>query len=188
MSKLGDILQEEALGEINAVLAEAESQAARLVRDAEKEASARLKSYQRKLQVEALAATRRARSAAELNVSTARMEAKGRVIESVRKSALKALGEVANRHNYSDVLQKLAEEALKAVELGKAVVVHPDDEEKIHDWAAKKGLEIRTDPGLRVGVRIIDGSGKRSVENSLPERLERAWNALASDVAKQLWE
>jgi V/A-type H+-transporting ATPase subunit E len=188
VSKLGDILQKEALGEINAILAEAESRAVRFVRDAEEEASARLKSHQKKLQVEALAATRRARSAAELNVSTARMQAKGRVIESVRKSALKALEEVANQNNYSDILQTLAEEALKAVELGKAVVVHPDDEEKIHDWATKEGLEIRTDPGLRLGVRVIDRSGKRSVENSLPERLHRAWNALASDVAKRLWE
>jgi V/A-type H+-transporting ATPase subunit E len=188
MSRLGDILQEEVHGEIDAILAEAESRAARLVRDAEEKAAARLKSHQEELHFKALAATRRARSAAELNLSTARMEAKGRVIESVRKRALEAIEEIANRENYRDILERLAEEALRAVGLGKAVVVHPDDEERIHEWVMQKGLELRTDPGLRLGVRVVDASAKRSVENSLPERLERAWNALTFDVARQLWE
>ena len=187
MSRLGDILQEEVLGEIKAIQAEAESRAGELVRNAEEKASARLKSHQKKMEAEARAAVRRARSAAELALSTARMHAKGGVIESVRKKALVSLEEMANRHNYRDILEALAEEALKAVEGGEVVVVHPDDEEKIHNWATQKGLELRTDPALRMGVRIVDRGGKRSVENSLPERLERAWNVLTSDVAKRLW-
>ena len=67
------------------------------------------------------------------------------------------------------------------------MVVNPDDKARIKDWAAGRGLELRTDPKLRLGVRIVSRGGKRSVENSLPERLDRAWNALASDVAEQLW-
>jgi V/A-type H+-transporting ATPase subunit E len=188
MSKLGDILQEEVQGEIDAVLAEAESRAERLIRDAEEKASARVKSHQEIMQVETFAAVRRARSAAELNVSTARMRAKGQVIESVRKRALMAVEEIAGQRNYRDILEALAEEALRAVEGAKSAVVHPEDEERIRGWAAKKGLELLTDPGLRLGVRLVDSKGKRSVVNSLPERLDRAWSTLASEVAKQLWE
>ncbi len=188
MSKLDDILKEEVHAEINAILSDAESRAASLIRDAEEKSSARMKSHQKRMQVEALAATRRARSAAELNLSTARTQAKGGAIESVRKRALTAVEEIAKRHNYQDILDTLAEEALKAVEGAKFVVVHPDDKERIQEWAAHKGLELRTDPGLRLGVRIEDANSKRSVENSLPERLERAWKTLSSEVAKELWK
>jgi V/A-type H+-transporting ATPase subunit E len=187
MSKLGDMLQEEVMGEINAILAEAESRAAKLVREAEEKALARIKSHQKKMEAEARAATWRARSTAELTVSTARLQAKGLAIDSVRKKALMSLEEVANRHNYQDILKALAEEALKAVDGGGEVIIHPDDEEKIHNWAAEKGLELRTDPGLRMGVRIVNRDSKRSVENSLLVRLDRAWSVLAPDVAQQLW-
>jgi V/A-type H+-transporting ATPase subunit E len=187
MSKLGDILQEEVLREIDTILALAESRAAEIVREAEENASSRMKSHQKKMEAQARAATWRARSGAELTVSTARMQAKYRVIDSLRRRALVSLEEMANRDNYRDILEALAEEALGAVEGGKVLVVHPADEDKIHNWAAQKGLELRTDPGLRMGVRIVNRDSKRSVENSLPERLERAWNVLASDVAKQLW-
>jgi V/A-type H+-transporting ATPase subunit E len=187
MSKLGDILQEEILGEIQGILAEAESRAAKLVSDAEQESWARIKSHQKKMEAEARATTLRARSAGELTLSTARMRAKGEVIDSVRKKALAALEELSKKPGYRDILGALAEEALKAVEEAEAAVVHPDDEELMREWAVQRGVDLRTDPGLRLGVSIVDGSGKRSVENSLAERLERAWNALASDVAKQLW-
>jgi V/A-type H+-transporting ATPase subunit E len=116
------------------------------------------------------------------------MKARGEAIESVRKMALKGFEEIANQPGYRHILMTLAEEALKAVEGANAVVVHPDDEEKIREWATQKRLELRADARLRLGVRITDTSGKRSVENSLPERLDRAWNTLASEVAKQLWE
>ncbi|MEJ2725074.1 MAG: V-type ATP synthase subunit E [Deltaproteobacteria bacterium] len=187
MSKLGDILQEEILGEVHGILAEAESRAAKLVGDAEEERWARLKSHQKKIEAEARATTLRARSAGELTLSTARMQAKGEVIESVRKKALAALEELSKKPEYRDILGALAEEALKAVEEAEAAVVHPDDEEMMREWAVQKGLELRTDPGLHLGVSIVDQSGKRSVENSLGERLARGWSALASDVAKQLW-
>jgi V/A-type H+-transporting ATPase subunit E len=188
MSKLGDILQKEAHREINAIESGAESQAKRLLSDAEEKASARVKSHQKKMQAEALAATRRARSAAELHLTTARMQARGEAIESVRKKVLKGFEKIANQPDYRHILMTLAEEALKAVEGANAVVVHPDDEEKIREWATQKRLELRADARLRLGVRIADTSGKRSVENSLPERLDRAWNTLAFEVAKQLWE
>jgi V/A-type H+-transporting ATPase subunit E len=187
MSKLGEILQKEIVEEIRAILVEAETQAAKLVRDAEEKALARLEFHQKKLEAEAWAATRRARSAADLTVSTSRMQAKGQVIESVQKRALASLEQVVNQSDYSRILEALAEQALEAMVGGEVVVVHPEDEQKIRTWAERRGLELLTDPDLRIGVRIVNRHDRRSVENTLRERLERAWNALASDVAKQLW-
>jgi V/A-type H+-transporting ATPase subunit E len=188
MSKLGDILQEEALAEINEILNEANSRAEMLVREAEKQASDRVAAYRKKAEAELLAATRRAESAAELTLSTARTQARGEAIVLVRKKALTALEKIPNRPNYVQIMEALAEEAMKAVEAAEALVVHPDDTVKLSAWAKQKRLELRTDSSLQLGVRIVARGGQCSVENSLPQRLQRAWETLASGVAKRLWE
>ena len=187
MSKLGDILQEEVLAEIRAIEADAASRAEELVVEAQARVSARLESHQRRLEAEARAAARRAGSAAELALSTARMQAKGEVMESVRKRALAALEGMTGREDYGEILEAFAEEALMAMEKADTVAVHPDDEERISRWASGKGLLLGTEPAIRLGVRMSERDGGRSVENTLPERLDRAWTALASEVAKQLW-
>ncbi len=187
MSKLKDVLQEEALSEIGKVLAEADSKAATLVAEAKSKASERVEVYRKKAEVELHAATRRAEHAAELTVSTASMRAKGEMIALVRKRVLASLEEVAGRPDYDKVLVALAEEATKAAEPAEALVVHPDDEVRMSGWAMQKGLQLRTDPRIYLGVRIVVRGGLRSVENSLLERLERAWETLASGVAQRLW-
>ncbi len=187
MSKLKDILQEEALAEIKKVLAEADSKAETLIAEAKSKASERLEAYRRKVEAELRGATRRTESAAELTLSTARMQARGQVIALVKERVLTGFEEIAGKPNYGKILQALAEEAMKAVEAPEAVVVHPNDSDKLHAWAAQKKLALRTDPGLRLGVRIVAHGGQRSVENSLPERLKRAWESVASGVTQRLW-
>jgi V/A-type H+-transporting ATPase subunit E len=188
MTKLGDILQDEALEEIAGILSGADSRAAMLIREAREKASARLADHQRRTEAEARAATRRAESAADLTISTARRQAKGTVMALVREKSLNALNDLTGKPDYAEVLQALAEEAMNAVEGPKAAVVHPNDEALLSGWAIQKGLDLQTDSGLHLGVRIVSGDGKRRVENSLPERLERAWDTLASGVEKILWE
>jgi V/A-type H+-transporting ATPase subunit E len=187
MSKLGDILQEEALAEINSILTEADSKATVLIRDAEKQASERVAAFRKRVEAELRTANRRAKSAAELTLATARMQARGQAIVLVKKKVLTGLEEIAGRPNYGEILEALAEEAMKAVEAPEAVVVYPNDKARLSTWAIRKGLDLRTDPGLRLGVRIVAHGGQRSVENSLPERLKRAWEMLAPGAAQRLW-
>ena len=188
MSKLGDILQDEVSAEIAEILSEADSRAAMLLQEARDKASARLAAHQKKNEAEARAATRRAESAAELTVTTARMQAKGRVMDMVRKKALEVFDELTGKPDYSEVLQALAEEAMKTVEEPNTVIVHPSDKPLLSGWATQEGFDLREDSRIRFGVRIVSADGKRSVENSLSGRLERAWDALASGVEKILWE
>jgi len=188
MSKLKDILQEEVLEQINKVLAEADSKAEALIAEAKSKASERVEAHRKKTEAELRDATRRAESAADLAVSTSRMKAMGEGIALVREKALAGLKKIAGRPDYGKVLETLAEEATKAVEAAEALVVHPDDQGKVSDWAKQRGFELRADAGLYLGVRIVARGGQRSVENSLPERLERAWETLASGVAQLLWE
>jgi V/A-type H+-transporting ATPase subunit E len=188
MSKLADILQQEVLAEIDAILAEADSQAGRLIDEAKQKASARMAARRKRAESEARRSVQRTQSAAEFTVATARMQAKDRMIEQVRNKALAAIEETAGKPSYAQILQALAEEALKAVETAEAVIVNPRDQENLRDWAKAKGLELRVDPGLRLGVRMETRGGKRSVLNSLPERFQRSWDLLTSGVAKILWE
>ena len=115
------------------------------------------------------------------------MRTKGEVMARVRGQAMQALEKTASESGYGEVLQALAEEALKVAPDAQAVVVHPDDQEKLSGWALPRKLEVRTDPELGLGVRIVSHSG-RTVENTLPERLHRAWDTLAADITRLLWE
>jgi len=187
MSKLRDILQEEALAEVDEILDGADTRAETLIREARSRASERVGAYRKKAEAELRGATRRAESAAELTVSTARMKARGEAIDLVRKKALAGLEEIAGRTGYDEILEALAEEAIKAVEAAEVLVVHPDDKDKLSAWAKRKGLELRTDPGLYLGVRITTPGGRCSVENSLPERLQRGWETLVSGMVHRLW-
>lgn len=187
MSKLRDLLEEEAAADLARIRSEADSKAEQIVRDAQEEASSRTASSRKRTEAAVRAAARRAQSASELTVSTARSRARGEVIDALREKALAALEGTASRADFGKVLRALAEEALAATAEGEAVVVHPDDREKIRKWAEEKALELRTDPTLRLGARIVGRSG-RTVENTLPGRLNRAWGDLVARAARMLWE
>ena len=187
MSKLEEILQAEVASEINAILAEADIRAVKIVSEAESRAAAKVAAHRKLIEAEARAATQQAQSAAELSVANARLQAKGEVTDLLRQKVLLALEEVPSQPGYGRVLQTLAEEALGAAAGAEAVVVHPHDKENLVDWAQQKGLDLQTDPELRLGVRIVSRSGA-TVENTLPERLRRVWNTLGPGLTRLLWE
>jgi V/A-type H+-transporting ATPase subunit E len=187
MSKLEEILQQEATGEIDAILAEADLKAGKMISEAESRGKELLAEHRKRVEAKARTAIDQAQSAAELSVAIARIQAKGEVMDQVRQKVISALEKTPSQPGYDKVLRSLAEEALKVTESAEAVVVHPDDGEKLADWAKQEELDLQTDPELRLGVRIISRSG-RTVENTLPERLHRAWDTLATEVTKLLWE
>ncbi len=187
MSNLREILQEEALAEVNKILAEANSRADTLISEAKSKASERVEAYRKKAEAELRTAARRAKSASELTVSIARIRARGEEIALVREKVLAGLGEISGKPAFREILEALAEEAVKAVQEPETLIVHPDDRDKLSAWAKQKELALQTDPGLHLGVRIVARGGQRSVENSLPQRLQRGWETLVSGVAQQLW-
>jgi len=187
MSKLGEILQQEVRAEIDEILGGADSRVEMIIREAETKASDRVAAYEKKAEARLRAATFLAESSAGLIVSTARAQARSQVMALVEERAMTLLEQIAAGPEFDRILEALAEEAMKATEKVEAVVVHPNDKGRLAPWARRKGLELQTDAGLRLGVRMVASGGQRSVENSLPERLHRAWETLASGVAQQLW-
>lgn len=187
MSKLSDILREDVFSEINRILAEADSKAEELIRDAKSKASEQVEALRKKMEAEYEASLRGMKSTRDLTVSIARIRARDQEIARVRERVMAAIEEIARKPNYGEILEALAEEAFRSVEAAEAVAVHPDDRDKLGAWTERKGLQLTTDPALHLGVRITTLGGGRSVENSLPERLQRGWEMLMSGVAARLW-
>jgi len=187
MSKLEKILQEEALREINRILSEAKEEAARIVAAAQEKAERIKEAAERRLAAEREAELARAQSAAELRVATARMAAKGEVIESVRREVARRLEDFPGRPEYPEVLVRLAEEALSAAPGAEELAAAPGDLAHLEAWAREKGLSLKAEPEVRLGVRVYASGGTTYVENTLLGRLEKAWEVLAARVAEVLW-
>ncbi|WP_117237123.1 V-type ATP synthase subunit E [Thermus sediminis] len=187
MSKLEAILSQEVEAEIQAILEEAKTKAEALREEAGAEAKALLEGRRRALEAAFQAALRRAESAGELLLSTARAEAKGEVLTAVRAKALEALKALPQKPEWPEVVRKLALEALSAVAEPEALATHPENLPHLEALAKERGLELLADPSLRLGVRAMGKGGKTRVENALESRLERAWDALSSQVAQALW-
>jgi len=187
MSKLETILQEEVLAEIQQLMAEAESEAESILAAAKEKAEAIVSAQKRKLEAQKAAELHRAESAAELAVTTARVEAKGKVIGEVFRRVQERLQELPSKPEYPTILEQLAAEAVAAVGEAEAVVVAPDDAARLKGWAEGKGLELRTSPEVSLGVVAISRGGKTQVANTMPDRLQRAWEALSAEVSRVLW-
>ncbi|MCS7058437.1 MAG: V-type ATP synthase subunit E [Meiothermus sp.] len=187
MSKLEDILQSEVAAEIAAIEAEAEAKVKEILEAARVQAEALKASRQRALEAEHAAALRRAESAAELLVNQARIAARGKVVEEVRLQVLRALEALSAQPQFGETLKRLAEEALQSVGQAEALVVHPDHAALLSEWARGKGLALSTDAALKDGVRLVMSGGRAFVQNSLSERLERAWDGLSARAAAVLW-
>lgn len=187
MSKLETILQEEVLAEIQQLMSEAEAEAQKVVAAAKEKAEAVLSAQQRKLEARKKAELHRAESAAELAVTTARVEAKGQVIAQIRAKVEERLERLKDSQEYPKLLERLAAEASKAVGGAEAVIVHPDDAERLQSWATQQGVKLETSEDVRLGVVAVAKGGKTRVANTLTDRLERAWETLSAKVAQTLW-
>ncbi|GAA6755673.1 V-type ATP synthase subunit E [Thermus thalpophilus] len=187
MSKLEAILSQEVEAEIRTLLEEAKAKAEALRKEAEAKAEALLAARRRALEAQYQAALRRAESAGELLLATARAEAKGEVLEAVKAKVREALAGLPEKPEWPEVLRKLALEALSALTEPAALASHPDNLAHLEPLARERGLELRADPALPLGVRALGKEGKTQVENTLEGRLERAWDALSAKVAAVLW-
>jgi len=187
MSKLEDILQQEITSEISALSAEAEARAKSISDAAMQRAEALKAARQKALEAEQAAAVRRAESAGELVVNQARISARGQAMSQVKAEVLQALQNLASQTTFGDILKKLADEALGGIGKAESVVVNPAHAKLLEAWAKEKGLKLTTDPKVNYGVKLVAEGGKAQVQNTLTDRLERAWDSLSAKAAKAIW-
>lgn len=188
MADLAALLQKEASAEIEAILAEARERASAIVADAEREAESLVASRERQAEMQRRAALVRARSAAQLEAASMRLNAQQEAIQTVFREAeaqIRALRKDGAR--YPEVFAALLKEAVDSLQgPPDAIVVHPADEKVAARAAERLGVrgEVRSDPEMGSGVRVV--TGRVSVENTLEARLAALRDELASEVAAAL--
>src|SRR5512135_1292991 len=116
MSKLGEILEQDVLKEMNGILAEADGRAEKLIQEAKSKASQQVEAERKKVDAEFQSAIRGMKSARDLTVSVVRIRARDQAIARVRQKVESAIVEIAQKPNYGKILEALAEEAHKSVE------------------------------------------------------------------------
>jgi V/A-type H+-transporting ATPase subunit E len=192
--KLAALLDQEAGAEVDAILAEARSRVSELAAAAKAREKARLAQAQHALAAQFEAAMVRAKSAAQLEATAVKLRAQHQMVEAVVAQAAKEFDSlIGNAKRYQPVLLKLLNEAIDALG-GEAikvasVTVNPDDQGLITAVAKKLNLEaeIKTDPGLRGGVKVRSADANVSVTNSLPERLAAVREELTAEISRLLF-
>ncbi len=192
MSDLAALLDKEASAEIAAIRSEAQSRASELEAAAQTEADAFAAGRERTARSQHEAALVRARSAAQLEAASIRLNAQHAAVQSVFDAARNELDSVVKGKDWADRLGKLLEEAvagsgLPASEVRK-VTVNPADVAAAQEAAGKLGLSapVEGDDKVSHGVRIRVGASELTIENTLTERLRSAREDLAAEVARLL--
>lgn len=183
---LEKLLENEARSEIERIRAEARDRAALIVRQAQEQAQDMLQSRQRVLDAQAQASSVRARSAAELEVNAARLNAGEQGIQRAFELARGELVAVTRVPEYQDIMARLIAEARLVVPQAAVVEVNPSEVDVAR--AIATDLEVRANPQLQGGIRLISKDGKSSVTNTLLARLERLRESLAPQISRLLSE
>jgi len=108
-------------------------------------------------------------------------------MERVRAEVGDSLQKLTQKPEFATILHQLADEALSNIGQAESVVVNPAHASLLNEWVQSKGLQLKTDPSIRDGVRLVAVGGRAFVQNTLSERLERAWDALSAKAAKAIW-
>lgn len=183
---LDALLENEARAEIERLRAEGQARAREIVEGANARAQTLIENRERSLEAQRAAALNRARSAAELEMSAARLNAGESGLKRAFELAEGQLRDVVKAPEYREILSRLIKEARGALENVEVLEVNPADVAVARQIAPD--VEVRGNPAISGGVRAVAGGGKSGITNTLPGRLERVRGTLAPQIAKLLAE
>ena len=188
MADLATLLESEANAEVEAILSEARSKADAIVQSATEQAKSLVESRRRTLETELVAAQVRARSAADLDSASQRLNANHVATEQSFHQAETELRNFTKSGEYKNVLEKLMTEVKGAITNISKLEVHPDDVAVATEAAKNAGLNVPVSGNAEIatGVRAVAEGGQSSITNTLLGRLSRARDGLLSDVARVL--
>ncbi len=188
MADLATLLESEANAEVEAILSEARSKADVIVQGANEQAKSLVDSRRRTLETELVAAQVRAKSAADLDAASQRLNANHVATEQSFNQAETELRNFTKSGEYKNVLEKLIREVQGALQNISKLEVHPDDVAVASEAAKNAGLNvaISANSDVETGVRAVAEGGQSSITNTLLGRLGRARDGLLSEVARTL--
>ncbi|EYB69609.1 H+-transporting two-sector ATPase subunit E [Deinococcus phoenicis] len=183
---LDKLLEHEAQADIERIRAEASGRAQQIVADARERAQALIESRTRALETQRQAGLVRARSAADLELSAARLTASEQGMTEVYGLVEQQLRDITRLPEYREILGRLIQQARQAIPDAEAVEVGPAEAALARELVTD--LPVRENPGLQGGVRVVARGGKSGITNTLPGRLERVRGELAPQVSRLLAE
>ncbi|GAA5513202.1 V-type ATP synthase subunit E [Deinococcus carri] len=183
---LDKLLEHEAQAEIERIRAEARDRAQMILADARERAQALVESRTRLLETQRQAGLVRARSAADLELSAARLNAGEQGMTQVYGLVEQYLGDVTRAPEYRDILARLIQQAREAIPDAEAVEVNPADVMLARELVTD--LPVRENPAVQGGVRVVARGGKSGITNTLAGRLDRLRGELAPQVSRLLAE
>src|SRR5690625_53177 len=192
MSDLAALLDKEASAEIAAIRSEAQNRASELTAAAQAEADAFSAGRERSARSQYEAALVRARSAAQLEAASIRLNAQHAAVQAVFDAARARLDEIVKGADWPAMLGRLLAEAIEGSDLPasdiRKVLVNPADVSAAKAAAEAQGLSatVEGDDNVSHGVRIVTGASDLNIENTLTQRLEGAREELAAEVARLL--
>jgi vacuolar-type H+-ATPase subunit E/Vma4 len=189
-TELSRLLETEAKGEKEKVLADARARAEEIHAAARREAEAFLEAARHRLATERTQEIARATSTASLRAAALVLSAKDDAIRTVFERAEADLrAAAADPARRRTMIATFLGEAARDLTPGHAVEVSPGDTEAAREAAKALGLnvEVRENASLSDGVRLVSADGRSVVENALEGRLARARREYVSRVAEVLW-
>ncbi len=184
---------------LEAIAADAESEAEALLAQAEQECAARVAEAQRRAterrqnivaDARIAAGHERARllHRARLDNTRGLVAAQEDAFQSILRRAREQLGGLRQRSDYPALLAAWLDEALTAAHDAAVVSMHPDDEILVRDLLAARDRQVRLERTLATGGGVVVASqdGRVVVENTVEARLTRALPDLRSLLAAQL--
>ncbi|WP_019585474.1 V-type ATP synthase subunit E [Deinococcus apachensis] len=185
---LGDILENETRDEIARIRAQAQERSAAILAAARERATALLDSQKRSLDAELQAGLTRARSAADLEANAQRLGAADQVQARAFQQAEAELRGAPASPQYPQILARLIQEASAALPNAEVVEVHPNEVTAAQMALAQLGVQaqVRPNPAIETGVRLVGRGGKTSVQNTLLGRLQSGRDSLTAEVARLL--
>ncbi|ADV68389.1 V-type ATP synthase subunit E [Deinococcus maricopensis] len=183
---LDALLENEARAEIERVRAEGRERAQAILREAQERAQALVESRTRALETQRQAELTRARSAADLELAAARLNANESGLAQAFDIAQQELRNVTQVPEYREILARLISEARQAIPDAEALEVNPAEAHIAREVAP--GIDVRENPAIRGGVRVVGRGGKSGISNTLEGRLERVRAALSPQIARMMAE
>ncbi len=190
-SELVRLLEQEARTEKEKALADARARAEAIIIAARQEAEETLAEARRRIEADQAQARTRAASTASLRAGALVLEAKDEAIRKVFERAeaeLRAV--VADPGRRRAAIRQLLREAAQGFAGGRVTAeIPPGDAQAVREASRDLGVEIevRENPAVTDGVRLVSQDGRLVVENTVSSRLARARLNLVSQVAEILW-
>ena len=181
---LDKLLENEAQAEIERIRADARARAEQIVAGARSEAQTLTESRSRVLEKQYQAGMTRARSSADLELNAARLSAGEEGIVQVYGLVEQQLRDIGSLPAYREILGRLLNEARQAVPQAEVAEVNPRDVELLRSMVTD--LEVRPNPGIEGGVRLVSHGGKSGITNTLMGRLQSLRGQLTPQVQQLL--